>query len=184
MNRPPTGGVTGPASSPSSGPASPGTAASYPAHRPATGKLKRSRLAVSLTIAAALLLCGGGTAAAYLALPDREDGAGAVEPAVAVDNFLSAVYQDRDARRAAGFVCAASRDQQKIAAKVAEVDRYASGHANPRFRWATPRVDNQTGDRATVSARVVMTTADEKIAEQALRFTVVREKGWWVCEVA
>ncbi|TDC30509.1 hypothetical protein [Micromonospora sp. KC213] len=183
MNRPPTGGVTGPFDSPSSGPALPGATASYPAHRPAAGKPRRSRLAVSLTIAAALLLCAGGTAA-YLTLRDREDGSGAAEPSVAVDNFLSAVYQERDAQKAAGFVCAASRDQQKIAAKVAEVDKYAAGNPNPRFRWATPRVDNQIGDRATVSARVVMTTADEKIAEQALRFTVVRERGWWVCEVA
>ena len=62
--------------------------------------------------------------------------------------------------------------------------QYVAGYQNPRFRWSNPKVDNQTGDRATVSTRVTVTTADEKIADQQLRFTVVKKTGWWVCEVA
>ncbi|MCZ7426809.1 hypothetical protein O7607_13830 [Micromonospora sp. WMMA1949] len=171
---PPTGGVP-PGPAPAAGPQA------YPSDTPP--RKRPAVLIASLVLAAAVLLCGGGGTAAFLALRDSEDGQGAKEPQVAVDGFLKAVYQERDPGKAATFVCSASRDDEKIATKVAEVQKYVTQYQNPRFRWPTPTVDNQTGDRATVSARVTMTTADEKVAEQALRFTVVRKTGWWVCEV-
>jgi hypothetical protein len=137
-----------------------------------------------IVLAAAILLCGGGGTAAFLALRNAEEGEGAKEPAVAVDGFLTAVYRDQDARKAGTFVCSAARDDKKIAAKVAEVEEYAKQYRNPRFRWSTPQVASQTGDRATVTTKVTMTTADERVANQELRFTVVRKTGWWVCEVS
>ncbi|PZF82726.1 Rv0361 family membrane protein, partial [Micromonospora deserti] len=145
---------------------------------------KRGVLIASIALAAVLMLCAGGGVVAFLTLRNTETGAGAKEPAVAVDQFLTAVYKDRDASRAATLVCSSSRDKDKIAAKVAEIEKYASAYQNPRFRWSSPKVDNQIGDRATVTTRVTMTTADEKVADQDLRFTVVRKTGWWVCEVA
>lgn len=145
---------------------------------------KRGVLVASIALAVILVLCAGGGVAAFLTLRSAETGEGAEEPTVAVEEFLTAVYKDRDAGKASALVCSAARDDGKIAAKVAEVDRYAAGYQNPRFRWSTPRVDNQTGDRATVTTKVTMTTADEKIAELPLRITVVKKAGWWVCEVA
>ncbi|GGM31782.1 hypothetical protein GCM10012279_58310 [Micromonospora yangpuensis] len=136
-----------------------------------------------MVLVATLLLCGGGGAAAFFALRNAENGEGAEEPAVAVESFLSAVYQDRDPAQAAELVCSDARDDEKIAAKVAEVQAYAARYRNPRFRWSSPSVDSQNGERATVSTKLTMTTADEKVAEQNLRFTVVRKAGWWVCEV-
>ncbi|MFJ6950279.1 Rv0361 family membrane protein [Micromonospora aurantiaca (nom. illeg.)] len=195
MTQPPAGGDTGTPGDPNpqpppTGGAPPGSAptAGPPAYPSGTPPYPQPRkrpavLIVSLVLAAAVLLCGGGGTAAFLALRDSEDGQGAKEPQVAVDGFLKAVYQERDADKAATFVCSAARDDEKIATKVAEVQKYVAQYQNPRFRWPTPTVDNQTGNRATVSARVTMTTADEKVAEQALRFTVVRKTGWWVCEV-
>ncbi|MFF0150751.1 hypothetical protein [Micromonospora sp. NPDC005203] len=159
-----------------------------PAYPPYAGtaapKKKRGLLIAAITLVVIMVLCVGGGVLAFLTLRNTETGEGAKEPAVAVDEFLTAVYKDRDATKAATRVCAASRDDGKIAAKVAEVQKYASEYQNPRFRWTTPKVDNQTGDRATVSTRVTMTTADEKVADQDLRFTVVQKTGWWVCEVA
>ena len=125
-------------------------------------------LVASLALVAAVVLCGGGGTLAFLTLRNTEGGEGAEEPTVAVDGFLTAVYQDRDAGRAADFVCAESRDQQKISrqgGRGAEVHRRST--PNPRFRWSSPTVDNQNGDRATVSTKLTMTTADEKIAEQS-----------------
>lgn len=171
---------------PAGGPA-PGAfpAADYPPQQnPTPPKKRRGLLIASIVLAAAILLCGGGGTAAFLTLRNAEDGRGAKEPTVAVDGFLTAVYKDRDAKKAATFVCSAARDDKKIAAKVAEVQKYASEYQNPRFRWTTPKVDNQTGDRATVTTKVTMTTSDEKVADQELRFTVVQKTGWWVCEVA
>ncbi|RAO59947.1 Collagen alpha-2(IV) chain [Micromonospora saelicesensis] len=170
------------APNPSSIPAAP------PAYPPYQGtaepKKKRGLLIAAIALIVIMVLCVGGGVVAFLTLRDAETGEGAKEPAVAVDEFLTAVYKDRDATKAAGRVCAASRDDDKIAAKVAEVEKYASTYQNPRFRWTTPKVDNQTGERATVSTRLTMTTADEKVADQELRFTVVQKTGWWVCEVA
>ncbi|MEU6074918.1 hypothetical protein [Micromonospora sp. NPDC047074] len=151
---------------------------------PAAPKKKRGVLIAAIVLAVLLLLCAGGGVVTFLALRDAESGEGAKEPAVAVDEFLGAVYRDRDAGRAAGLVCASSRDEKKIAAKVAEVEKQVSTYQNPRFRWTSPKVDDQTGDRATVTTKVTMTTADEKVADQDLRFTVVKKTGWWVCEVA
>lgn len=164
----PAGPYQGPAASPQ-GPVAP--------------KRRRGLLIVSIVLAAAVLLCGGGGTAAFLVLRSAEEGQGAKEPAAAVEGFLGAVYRDQDASKAATFVCSAARDDRKIAAKVAEVRKYAEQYQKPRFRWTAPKVDNQTGDRATVSTKVTMISADEKVADQELRLTVVQKTGWWVCEV-
>lgn len=185
----------GPGGSPSAAaPTQPGTQdpsaippppAGYPPYQGTVEpKKKRGLLIAAIALVVIMVLCVGGGAVAFLTLRNVEDGEGAKEPAVAVDEFLTAVYKDRDAAKATSRVCAASRDDEKIAAKVAEVEKYASEYQSPRFRWTTPKVDNQTGDRATVSTRVTMTTSDERVADQDLRFTVVQKTGWWVCEVA
>ncbi|MEU8261002.1 hypothetical protein AB0C02_10330 [Micromonospora sp. NPDC048999] len=157
---------------------------SGPPQDPAAPKQRRGLLITLIVLAAAILLCGGGGTAAFFALRNVEDGEGAKEPAVAVEGFLSAVYRDQDARKATALVCSAARDDKKIAAKVAEVQQYAEQYRNPRFRWSTPKVDNQTDDRATVTTQVTMTTSDERVANQELRFTVVHKTGWWVCDVS
>ncbi|WP_347815083.1 hypothetical protein [Micromonospora sp. DH14] len=177
------------AAAPTSGtPTPPPIPPAPPAYPPYPGtaepKKKRGLLIAAIALVVIMVLCVGGGVVAFLTLRNAETGEGAKEPAVAVDEFLTAIYKDRDATKAASRVCAAARDDDKIAAKVAEVDKYASAYQNPRFRWTTPKVDNQTGERATVSTRLTMTTADEKVADQELRFTVVQKTGWWVCEVA
>ncbi|NLU80308.1 hypothetical protein HCA58_18365 [Micromonospora sp. HNM0581] len=191
MTQPPAGDPTGPTdlpptrSSPSASGGTPPEEAGYrPQHSPAQSPRRRGPLLASLTLVVVLLLCAGGGVAAFLTLRDTESGEGAPDPSVAVDDFLTAIYQERDAVRASGLVCTAARDPEKIRAKVAEVEEYVSTYRSPRFRWDTPTVDNETGDRATVTTTVTVTTADEKIADQDLRFTVIRKTGWWVCDVA
>jgi hypothetical protein len=195
MTQPPAGGPTGPTDLPPAGspaqPPPPATGHGAPPeggyrrqHSPAGPSRKRGPLLASLTLAVVLLLCTGGGVAAFLTLRNTESGEGAPDPSVAVDDFLTAIYQDQDAAKAADLVCTAARDQDKIRAKVSEVEEYVATYQNPRFRWDTPTVDNETGDRATVTTTVTVTTADEKIADQDLRFTVIRKTGWWVCEVA
>ncbi|MFG3714874.1 hypothetical protein [Micromonospora sp. NPDC047730] len=213
MTQPPSGGPTGSPAGQPDVPAAPGAAvpptpaaapnpsvppppagyppvppppAGYPPYQPpaAPTKKKRGVLIAAIALAVILLLCAGGGVVTFLTLRNAESGEGAKEPAVAVEQFLTAVYKDRDAGRAAALVCSSSRDEEKIAAKVAEVEKYVSAHQNLRFRWSSPKVDDQTGDRATVTTKVTMTTADEKVADQDLRFTVVKKTGWWVCEVA
>ncbi|MDG4791270.1 hypothetical protein O7626_36170 [Micromonospora sp. WMMD1102] len=125
-----------------------------------------------------------GAVSAVLVIRGAEQGEGAGDPVVAVDEFLTAVYGERDADRASSLVCSAARDADAIAAKIQEVANFAGRYDTARFRWTTPRVDEQTADRAVVSTRLTMTTGDERSVEQQLTFVVVRETGWWVCDVA
>jgi hypothetical protein len=138
----------------------------------------------SVVLAVVLLLCGGGGTAAFLLLRNSQTGEGAPEPAAAVDGFLTAVYTDRDAAKAAGLVCSEARNQGDIAQKVEEVKKLATTYKEPRFKWSPPKVDDQNAERAMVSVKLTMTTSDEKTADQQLKFTVVQKTGWWVCEVA
>ena len=38
-------------------------------------------------------------------------------------------------------------------------------------------------DEAILSTTVTLTTADEQVATQKLRFVTTKSNGWWVCEV-
>lgn len=151
---------------------------------PQPPKKKRTGLIVSLVLVFALLLCGGGGTAAYFLLRGTESGPGAADPATAVTSFMEAVYQDKDAKKAADLVCAEARDEAAIKSKVAEIEGYASTYQKPRFRWDAPTVQDQNDESAKVSVELSMVTEDEKTSEQTLTFTVVKKTGWWVCEVA
>lgn len=189
---PPSGpqGFPSPPNGPAGFPAPPGAPAGFPPGAGQVGqpaavppKRRRGPLIAVIVLVVALVLCGGGGTAAFFLLRNAETGAGAAEPTSAVQSFLTAVYQDRDVDRAAGLVCSSARDRKRIATKVAEVKKYAETHQGTRFRWSPPEVDDRTDERATVTTTVTATTADEKVTDQQLRFTVVRDNGWWVCEV-
>jgi flagellar basal body-associated protein FliL len=139
---------------------------------------------VAVAVVLALLLCGGGGVSAYLLLRNAEDTDGAPDPTSAVNRFLTAVYTDQNADRAAELVCRESRDAEKLAAKVDEVRTYATTYTGPTFSWNPPTVADEREERAVVTVKLVMTTTDEKTAEQVLTFTTVRRTGWWVCEVS
>ncbi|MEH1013709.1 hypothetical protein V6U90_11450 [Micromonospora sp. CPCC 206060] len=146
-------------------------------------KKKRGLLIASIVLAVVLLLCGGGGTAAFLVLRNAETGEGAPSPTEAVTGFLTAVYTDQDAKRAAALVCPAARDDKAIAKRVKEVKDLAGTYKTPRFTWSNPVVDDQNTERAIVSTKVTMATSDEKVSRQDLKFTVVQSSGWWVCEV-
>ncbi|WP_375735059.1 hypothetical protein [Polymorphospora lycopeni] len=153
----------------------------YPPQQPP--KKRRGLLIASIVLVFVLLLCGGGGLGAFFLLRNAEGSDGAAEPVAAVDNFLKAVYTDRDADRAAALVCSEARDEAAISKKVEEISNYSTTYANPRFDWEPPKVDDQNEERAIVSVKLTMLTDDEKSADQELRFTVVQKTGWWVCEV-
>lgn len=164
-------------------PGQPAPPAAQPPHVPPAPKKRHGVLIASLALAVALLLCAGGGTTAFLLLRGMEEGEGAAEPVIAVEEFLTAVYEDKDAERAASLVCTEARDREAIAKKIAEIEKYESTYEDPRFRWDEPTVDEQNEERAVVSVQLTVTTQDEKIATQRLTFTVVKKTGWWVCEV-
>ena len=144
---------------------------------------KRSTLFLSMAVVATLALCSGGAVSAYYLLRDA-DNPGSADPVTAVNRFLTAVYTQQDATAARDLVCAKSRDEAKLAARVEQISSYADGYQGPVFRWDEPAVAGRDEEQASVDVRLVMSTEDEKTAAQDLRFTVVRKTGWLVCEVA
>ncbi|MFV2009540.1 MULTISPECIES: hypothetical protein [unclassified Micromonospora] len=144
---------------------------------------RRGLLITSVVLGVVLLLCGGGGIAAFLVINNLETGSGAAEPVAAVDDFLHAVYTDRDVTAAADLVCREARDESALIEKVEEIEGYSSTYRNPQFEWNVPTVDEQDEDRAVVSVTVRMVTEDERSAEQDLSFVVVQKSGWFVCDV-
>ncbi len=144
---------------------------------------KRGALWVSVALAATLLLCGGGAVSAYFLLRDA-DNPGSPDPATAVNRFLDAIYTRQDATAADDLVCREARDKTKLADRVREIKTYSDGYQDPVYRWDEPSVASSGEDRALVSVRLTVSTADEKTAQQQLEFTVIHKTGWLVCEVA
>jgi hypothetical protein len=154
---------------------------SYPGVAPPPKK-KRGAL-IGAILAVVLVLCAGGGISAWLLLRNVESGDGAPEPVAAVESFLKAVYTDNDVDKAAALVCAEARDDAELTQKVNEIKGYKSKYDDPTFEWDEPKVDDRNNERAIVSVKVTMVTADEKTAEQDLKFTVVQKTGWFICEV-
>jgi len=151
---------------------------------PTPPKKRRGLLIVSIVLAVVLVLCGGGGLAAFLMLRNTETGTGADAPEAAVENFLDAVYVQRDAKKATELVCAEARDDKAIKKKVEDIKKQVEANKDPKFRWTPLKVDDKNEKRAIVSTKLTLITSDEKMAEQQLKFTVVQKTGWWVCEVA
>jgi hypothetical protein len=153
-----------------------------PAPPVASAKRRSAGVITLIVLGVVLLLCAGGGVSAYFLLRNV-DGAGADDPKAAVTDFLTAMYTDQDARKAASLVCSESRDENKITKKVDEIKSSVRKYQNPRFRWDDPKVEQETSQRALVSANVTLSTGDDRVSQQRLSLTVVHKTGWWVCEV-
>jgi hypothetical protein len=163
------------------GPPAPGVPP-YPAF-PAPKRRRRGLLITAIVLAGVLLLCGGGGLAGYLVLRDVDTGEGAAEPVAAVESFLDAVYVKQNATAAATLVCGEARDVGALQDKVDEIQRNARTYPNPRYKWDPPKVEQQDAEKALVSTRLTVLTADDRSTAEQLRFTVVHKTGWWVCDV-
>lgn len=146
------------------------------------GRKRRRGALIAAIVVGVAALCGGGATAAYLLLADA-DQQGAASPSAAVDEFLDAVYRTQDTAKATGLVCAQARDEAELTKKIDEVRAYREAHKDPQFTWPEPEVSEEAGETATVGVTVTVTTRDEKVATESLRFTLVRKTGWLVCEV-
>jgi hypothetical protein len=129
-----------------------------------------------------VVLIGGGTTA-FLLLRGP-GGEGQPNPTAAATNFLTAVYKDKDATKAAKYVCRSARDQDQLNRKVDEVKGYAQKfNRDPQFAWDEPKVESAGNERATLAVTVRFSTSDDRAAEQKLSIITVKDDGWFVCEV-
>jgi hypothetical protein len=138
---------------------------------------------VSLALTVTLLLCGGGAVSAYFLISNADTGKGAPDPATAVNRFLTAVYTQQDASAADDLVCRDARDAKQLAKRVAQIKGYSDEYEDPTFHWNEPEVSAETDKKATVTVQLVMSTDDEKTAQQNLTFTAVHKTGWLVCDI-
>jgi hypothetical protein len=136
----------------------------------------------SIVLGLVLLLCGGGGTTAYF-LITHIGNTGKASPTAAVDGFLTAVFRDHDVDGANRFVCSESRDKAALTRKIDELQSYEQRYRSPRYSWATPTVQSRKGSTAILTVPVKITTADQRVAEERLRFVTVESSGWWVCDI-
>jgi hypothetical protein len=136
----------------------------------------------SVVLGLVLLLCGGGGTTAYF-LITHVGSSGKASPTAAVDGFLTAVFRDHDVDGANRFVCSESRDKAALTRKIDELQSYERRYRSPRYSWATPTVQSRKGSTAILTVPVKITTADQRVAEERLRFVAVESSGWWVCDI-
>jgi hypothetical protein len=144
---------------------------------------RRRGLMIGLIIAIVVVVLLGGSTTAFLLLRGG-GGEGQPNPTAAATNFLTAVYKDKDAAKAAKYVCSSARDQEQLDRKVNEVKAYAQKfNRDPQYAWDEPKVENSGKDRATLAVTVRFTTSDDRAAEEKLSITAVNDGGWYVCEI-
>ncbi|GAA4246787.1 Rv0361 family membrane protein [Dactylosporangium darangshiense] len=183
----PTGQFPQPAMAPPfSGPPAPVSGmpvSGYPVYpQQAPPKKKRGLMITLIVLGVVVVLCGGGGAAAYYVVQNNQ-GTGATSAVDAVNNFLTAVYKDKNSDEALKYVCASSRNKDKLAARVDEIRRYDASLSSPTYTWPTPTVEKQEKDQATLNVAIKVSTSDEKVAETKYKYIATNSKGWWVCEI-
>lgn len=167
--------------SPVVGPAMPYTY--YPAPPPPRKNSKALKI-VLISLAAVFALCVSGSVSAFIWVRNTQaQPSGASSPDKAADEFLGAFYRTQDPNRAKKTVCAQARDDKKIAEQIAEIRRFAADYQKPTYTWSTPKVSGVTGDKATISVELTLTTDDLKASKQKLTLDAVNDKGWWICGV-
>lgn len=151
-----------------------------PTTPPRTG---RGMIVAAIALAAVLVIAGA-TLAGWLLMRDT-DRDGPAEPAIAVDAFLRAVYQEHDPTGASALVCAQARDEAAMTAKIDSIQEYADTYAEPRFTWGEPELVEETEQLAVMAVKISIHTADERSADQTLHVSVLDKEvhGWWVCDI-
>lgn len=164
----------------------------YPGHQgypgfpvapvPPPKKRHKGLIITAIVLGVLLLLCGAGGVAAYVLLNGGE-GKGADTASTAAQEFLTAIYKERNATKAEALVCKEARDRKAIDSKIKELEDKQEQLKSPAYTWDTIKVENQTETRGESTITIKLTTSDEKVAEQTVKLELVKRDGWFVCEV-
>jgi hypothetical protein len=153
----------------------------WPVAPPQPKRVGSAALAAAV-FATVLVLCLGGGAISFFVVQSQEPR-GTTTPESALEGFLRAVFVDRDATRAADFVCAENRDDRELARLVFEVRAFTSRNNSAETRWTYPEV-RRTGKReASADVTLTLNTVGQRVSEKQVRLRLVDHNGWWVCEV-
>ncbi len=155
----------------------------YPPYLPPPPKKHTGVIVTVIVLVAVVLLGAGGTIAAVLLSRDPNGPGGRPTADSAVQAFLQAIYVDQSVTKAAPLVCADARDNNKLTAKINEIKGQDQQYDSPKYSWPTPRTETSGADRAVLSTTVTLTTANTQRATLDLRFTAIKTKAWFVCDV-
>jgi hypothetical protein len=153
-----------------------------PTLQPPPKKKSKALLITSIVLGVVLLLCAAGGVGAFFLLNNSE-GTGATTAKDAAHDFLTAIYKEHDGTAAEKLVCNEARDREAIKAKIKEIEDQKAALKGPSITWDTPKIENETAERADTTVTIRLTTTDEKLSEQTLKLTLVKHDGWFVCEV-
>jgi hypothetical protein len=143
---------------------------------------RRRGLLITVISLVVLAVLGTGGVAAYLVFGGSE-GKGSQTPSMAVNDFLVAVFRDKNAEAADKLVCSSARNSDGMRKRVDQLRSYELKYKSPAYTWPSPTVVSQKKDSATVTVAVKLTTSDDRVAEQQLKFLTVKADGWLVCEI-
>ena len=155
-----------------------------PGALPVPAKKSRKWLIVGITAGVLALLAGGGVTAAVLVARDADACRAHPRPARPVTEFM----------RGRPTATATTTGRPNWSA----VRHWTGSASTPRSTrsrsWSAPRVVSSPGpdptvteeseQTATVTTTVKLTTNDERVSSVDLRFVVVRNDRWLVCEVS
>jgi hypothetical protein len=153
-----------------------------PGMAPPPPKRVGSAALASVVFVAMLVLCLGGGAISFLVVQSLEPR-GTATPESALEGFLRSVFVEKDANRAADFVCVANRDDKELARLVFEVRAFASRYASANPRWSYPSVERTGKREARADVTLTLSTVDQPVSKKQVGLLLIDHNGWWVCEV-
>jgi hypothetical protein len=127
-----------------------------------------------MLVAGAILVITGAGVGFYLYNKATEPNRST--PTVAVDQFLNAVFVDKNDERVRLFTCSGWTTSQTAQVR----DRF-----NPAVKvsWGVVTEQSRRGDQGTVTARLRLNFQGHSDLQE-WRFDVVNRKGWRVCGAA
>ncbi|GAA1804062.1 hypothetical protein HC028_04360 [Planosporangium flavigriseum] len=135
-------------------------------------------IALAVVLGALAVLCVGGLGFGYvfyrqISEPDRKT------PAVVVEQFVEATFNERDHSRVALFTC---RDAELSELNQVVSDlRVREGQFNTRFTVQTANLNVRTkGESAAVETDLQLSTPVSR-STQLWRFAMKNQSGWRVC---
>jgi len=140
---------------------------------PPVGRSTRPNRLLLIMLVLAALLVGIGAGAAFF-LYDRATEIDRSTPIVAVDQFVAAVFIDKDDDRVGLFTCRRWTTERTVKVR----SRF---DPEVKVTVANLTVQSQQGHQAVVTARMRVLFRDF-VDFQDWRFEVVEDNGWRVCE--
>ncbi len=110
-------------------------------------------------------------------------------PTGAVDSFLDATLNERNADAVEKYLCDKRSIKHQIYSLISNLKKYQEEHPNNSvsYLWSSPKLNTNHRDRAavtsSVTARTIINGATSNAPSQLWTFDMANQSGWKVCGV-